>query len=59
MAIVRKTGIRLTNGEFIALDYFLSIAQSDFEEASDKKDTVQEIKRLRAKLTQMQLKQKK
>jgi len=59
MAIVRKTGIRLTNAEYVALDYFLSIAQSDFEEDPSKQDTVKEIQRLRHKIRQMQLRQKK
>lgn len=59
MAIIRKPRTRLTNAEFDALDYFLSIAQSDYEEDSGKPETVQEIRRLRNKLQQIQLQQKK
>jgi hypothetical protein len=56
---VRKKRTYITKAEFYALDYFLSIAQSDYSEAGDKPETVEEIERLRAKLRQMQLQQKK
>ena len=55
----RKTRVYLSKAEFEALDYFLSIAQSDYEEDFDGEKTVKEIERLRKKLNQMQLQQKK
>lgn len=59
MAIVRKTGIRLTNAEYLSLDFFLSVAQSDYKKHPGLSDTVDEIERLRKKIQQMRLKQKK
>lgn len=58
MAAIRKPSIRFTKKEFFALDYFLSIAQSDYEEDEGKQEAVKEIQRLRDKLRQIQFQQK-
>ena len=64
MAVIRKPRTRLTNAEFEDLDNFLSIAQESIELIKNadllyRKETVLEIKRLREKLHQIKLQQKK
>jgi hypothetical protein len=58
---VRKNRTYITKAEFEALDYFLRVAQIEFDQTDDESNMarVQEIERLRAKLKQMQLQQKK
>lgn len=53
-----KKRVWFSKAEFEALDYFLSIAQSDYENGLDNetgKKTVKEIERLRQKLAQLRL----